>query len=65
MSAASVPQKKSALCRYFASSGTCFYGDNCQFTHAGDTNQFPPEKLTRDITGKFGHIYLFHSLLLI
>ena len=26
--------KKPALCRYFVASGTCFYGNDCQFLHA-------------------------------
>ena len=38
MSQQSFPGKKRALCRYFASTGTCFYGDGCQFTHAFDTS---------------------------
>ncbi|XP_014671544.1 PREDICTED: PAB-dependent poly(A)-specific ribonuclease subunit PAN3-like [Priapulus caudatus] len=25
--------KKPGICRYFASTGTCFYGDDCQFLH--------------------------------
>ena len=27
------PVRKAALCRYFVNSGTCFYGDDCQFLH--------------------------------
>ena len=33
MNSAPTPVKKSALCRYYANSGTCFYGDDCQFLH--------------------------------
>ena len=36
-------QKKSAICRYFASSGTCYYGDNCQFLHSTDALKNPPQ----------------------
>lgn len=28
-----VATKKSVTCRYFAASGTCFYGEDCQFLH--------------------------------
>ena len=26
--------RKSVVCRYFAASGTCFYGNDCQFLHS-------------------------------
>lgn len=28
-----VTSRKSVTCRYFAASGTCFYGEECQFLH--------------------------------
>jgi hypothetical protein len=33
MSSAVPGGKKAALCRYFVSTGTCTYGDECQFLH--------------------------------
>ena len=33
MSSAGSTQRKTALCRYFASSGSCYYGENCTFLH--------------------------------
>ena len=35
MNAAPGPRAvKPTLCRYFANNGNCFYGDQCQFSHA-------------------------------
>ena len=34
MSQQSFPGKKRPLCRYFSTTGTCFYGDGCQFIHS-------------------------------
>jgi hypothetical protein len=44
-------------CRYWATSGTCFFGDQCNFAHnAAD----------RAASGKSGvHIYLYSSVLLV
>lgn len=28
-------KKPSQICRYFAASGNCYYGDSCQFSHGG------------------------------
>lgn len=30
-------QKKPAVCRYFANSGTCYFGNECQFLHSGSS----------------------------
>lgn len=29
--------RKPVVCRYFAASGTCFYGNDCQFLHNADS----------------------------
>ncbi|XP_076318798.1 poly(A) specific ribonuclease subunit PAN3 isoform X2 [Tachypleus tridentatus] len=34
MNGPSGPGRKTTICRYFATSGTCFYGNDCQFMHA-------------------------------
>lgn len=33
---------KRNICRYFAASGSCFYGDSCQFQHVSDNSISPP-----------------------
>lgn len=33
MNSAPPGTKKTALCRYFISTGSCVYGDDCQFLH--------------------------------
>lgn len=33
MNLATTGLKKPGVCRYFASTGTCFYGEECQFLH--------------------------------
>lgn len=33
MNSSTIATKKPALCRYFANSGSCFYGEKCQFVH--------------------------------
>ena len=44
-----IPTRKPIVCRYFAASGTCFYGNDCQFLHNASATQrtsmsptFPP-----------------------
>lgn len=39
MSSALTGGKKPALCRYFTSTGSCSYGDDCQFLHSGYQQQ--------------------------
>ena len=34
MEAPAVNGKIGKICKYFANSGYCFYGENCQFVHA-------------------------------
>lgn len=31
--------RKTVVCRYFAASGTCFYGNDCQFLHSALPHQ--------------------------
>ncbi len=40
--------KKPALCRYFVSSGTCFYGEDCQFLHSSQRKGFQLENSAGD-----------------
>ena len=35
------PQRKLVACRYFAASGTCFYGNDCQFLHTCSSSVSP------------------------
>ncbi|KAH6934908.1 hypothetical protein HPB50_001829 [Hyalomma asiaticum] len=37
MNGSLVGPKKTAICRYFATGGTCFYGSECQFLHGPST----------------------------
>ncbi|XP_067134771.1 PAN2-PAN3 deadenylation complex subunit pan3 isoform X3 [Centruroides vittatus] len=38
MNGGQVSGKKGSICRYFASSGSCYYGNECQFYHTNPTN---------------------------
>lgn len=38
MNGGQVSGKKGSICRYFASSGSCYYGNECQFYHSNPTN---------------------------
>ena len=40
--AAGTSSRKSVVCRYFAASGTCFYGNDCQFMHSGGRSSMSP-----------------------
>lgn len=39
MASSSRGSKRNNICRYFASGGSCFYGDSCQFQHVLDPAQ--------------------------
>ena len=42
MNAAPGPRPvKPTLCRYFANNGYCFYGEQCQFSHAKTSSRTP------------------------
>jgi len=50
MSTALTGGKKTALCRYFTNTGTCSYGDDCQFLHS----TFPPQSIPNTLINGYG-----------
>ncbi|XP_064482254.1 PAN2-PAN3 deadenylation complex subunit Pan3-like isoform X2 [Ornithodoros turicata] len=49
--------KRTAICRYFATGGTCFYGSECQFLHSSPASSDQPPVMVRTPEGndRFPH----------